>query len=130
MPFSTTREVAKVLSVSLRTVQLWAEAGLQEAWKTEVAHRWNLRSSDEVQHVHEVFAFVRSRIDRQPRRTGQWLLTGSQEAPPMQQVTESMARCAAVLAPSVFHAREAWRTGDDGAGPARPTVFREPRASG
>jgi hypothetical protein len=34
---------------------------------------------DEVQQVPEVFAFVRSRIDRQPRRTGQWLLTGSQE---------------------------------------------------
>src|SRR5712671_1661408 len=30
---------------------------------------------DEVQHVPEVFAFVRSRIDRSPRRTGQWLLT-------------------------------------------------------
>src|ERR1035438_3338318 len=35
---------------------------------------------DEVQNVPEVFAFVRSRIDRQPRRAGQWLLTGSQEA--------------------------------------------------
>jgi hypothetical protein len=52
---------------------------------------------DEVQHVPEVFAFVRSRIDRQPRRTGQWLLTGSQEAPLMQGVTESMAGRAAVL---------------------------------
>ena len=38
---------------------------------------------DEVQNVPEVFAFVRARIDRQPRRTGQWLLTGSQEAPLM-----------------------------------------------
>ena len=36
---------------------------------------------DEVQNVPEVFAMVRSRIDRQPRRTGQWFLTGSQEAP-------------------------------------------------
>ena len=52
---------------------------------------------DEVQQVPEVFAFVRSRIDRQPRRTGQWLLTGSQEAPLMQGVTESMAGRAAVL---------------------------------
>ena len=41
--------------------------------------------------------FVRARIDRQPRRTGQWLLTGSQEAPLMQGVTESMAGRAAVL---------------------------------
>jgi excisionase family DNA binding protein len=38
-PFSTTREVAKVLGVSLRTVQLWAEAGLLEAWRTEGGHR-------------------------------------------------------------------------------------------
>src|SRR6266853_635278 len=38
---------------------------------------------DEVQHVPEVFAFVRSRIDQQPRWMGQWLLTGSQEAPLM-----------------------------------------------
>ena len=52
---------------------------------------------DEVQNVPEVFAFVRSRIDGQPRRVGQWLLTGSQEAPLMQGVSESMAGRAAVL---------------------------------
>ncbi len=52
---------------------------------------------DEVQNVPEVFALVRSRIDRQPRRRGQWLLTGSQEAPLMQGITESMAGRAAVL---------------------------------
>jgi hypothetical protein len=52
---------------------------------------------DEVQNVPEVFAFVRSRIDRQPRRAGQWLLTGSQEAPFMRGVSESMAGRAAVL---------------------------------
>jgi len=52
---------------------------------------------DEVQNVPEVFAYVRSRIDRQPRRAGQWLMTGSQEAPSMQGVTESMAGRAAVL---------------------------------
>jgi hypothetical protein len=52
---------------------------------------------DEVQNVPEIFAFVRPRIDRQPRRVGQWLLTGSQEAPLMQGVSESMAGRAAVL---------------------------------
>ncbi len=52
---------------------------------------------DEVQHVPEVFAYVRSRIDRRPRRMGQWVLTGSQEAPLMQRVSESMAGRAAVL---------------------------------
>lgn len=61
---------------------------------------------DEVQHVPEVFAFVRSRIDRQPRRKGQWLLTGSQEAPLMQGVTESMAGRAAVLQLLPFSTRE------------------------
>jgi hypothetical protein len=54
----------------------------------------------------EVFAFVRSRIDRQPRRTGQWLLSGSQEAPLMQGVTESMAGRAAVLQLLPFSTRE------------------------
>lgn len=52
---------------------------------------------DEVQHVPEVFAFVRARIDRAPRRMGQWVLTGSQEAPLMRGVTESMAGRAAIL---------------------------------
>ena len=52
---------------------------------------------DEVQNTPELFAYVRSRIDRQPRRTGQWFLTGSQEAPLMRGVTESMAGRAAVL---------------------------------
>jgi predicted AAA+ superfamily ATPase len=51
----------------------------------------------EVQNVPEVFAYVRTRIDRQPRRAGQWILTGSQEAPLMQGVSESMAGRAAVL---------------------------------
>src|SRR3990170_1082008 len=61
---------------------------------------------DEVQNVPEVFAFVRARIDRQPRRAGQWLLTGSQEAPLMQGVTESMAGRAAVLYLLPFSTRE------------------------
>jgi predicted AAA+ superfamily ATPase len=61
---------------------------------------------DEVQHVPEVFALVRARIDRQPRLTGRWLLTGSQEAPLMQGVSESMAGRAAVLQLYPFSARE------------------------
>ncbi len=52
---------------------------------------------DEIQNVPEVFNHVRSRIDRDPRRKGQWLLTGSQEAGLMRNVTESMAGRAAVL---------------------------------
>jgi len=64
---------------------------------------------DEVQNVPEVFAFVRSRIDRQPRRMGQWLLTGSQEAPLMQGVTESMAGRAAILSLLPLSTRESPR---------------------
>ena len=52
---------------------------------------------DEVQNVPELFAYVRSRIDTRTRRHGQWLLTGSQEAPLMHNVSESMAGRAAVL---------------------------------
>jgi len=52
---------------------------------------------DEVQNTPEVFNFVRTRIDRTPRRAGQWYLTGSQEAGLMRNVTESMAGRAAIL---------------------------------
>lgn len=52
---------------------------------------------DEIQNVPEVFNYVRSRVDRAPRKRGQWLMTGSQEAGLMRHVTESMAGRAAVL---------------------------------
>jgi predicted AAA+ superfamily ATPase len=52
---------------------------------------------DEIQRVPELLNFVRARIDRAPRRRGQWLLTGSQDFALMRGVTESMAGRAAVL---------------------------------
>ncbi len=52
---------------------------------------------DEIQQVPEIFNYMRTRIDRSPRRKGQWLLSGSQEAPLMRGVTESMAGRAAVF---------------------------------
>jgi uncharacterized protein len=52
---------------------------------------------DEIQHVPEVLNYLRTRIDAAPERKGQWFLTGSQEAPLMQGVTESMAGRAAVF---------------------------------
>lgn len=61
---------------------------------------------DEIQNVPEVFDHVRSRIDSSPRRKGQWLLTGSQEAGMMRNVTESMAGRAAVLQLWPLAARE------------------------
>ena len=52
---------------------------------------------DEIQHVPELLGYIRSRIDNHPHEMGQWLFTGSQEAPLMQGVSESMAGRAAVL---------------------------------
>ncbi|MEI7841774.1 MAG: response regulator [Gallionellaceae bacterium] len=45
--FCTTSEAAEMLSVSLRTAQLWAESGLLEAWKTDGGHRRITRQSVE-----------------------------------------------------------------------------------
>jgi uncharacterized protein len=36
---------------------------------------------DEIQHAPELLSYVRTLIDAHPRRTGRWILTGSQEAP-------------------------------------------------
>lgn len=38
-PYCTTREAAGMLGVSVRTVQLWAERGLLDVWKTGGGHR-------------------------------------------------------------------------------------------
>jgi len=45
--YCTTREAADLLGVSLRTVQLWSEAGLLECWKTSGGHRRIARTSVE-----------------------------------------------------------------------------------
>ncbi|MBK7975388.1 MAG: ATP-binding protein [Deltaproteobacteria bacterium] len=52
---------------------------------------------DEVQNVPEIFGFIRDRIDRSPSSMGRWILTGSQEAPLMRGVSESMAGRVAVF---------------------------------
>jgi uncharacterized protein len=52
---------------------------------------------DEIQNAPELLNYIRSIIDRAPSRKGDWLLTGSQEAPLMRGVTESMAGRAAIL---------------------------------
>lgn len=83
---------------------------------------------DEVQNVPEIFAYVRSRIDRTPRLKGQWMLTGSQEAPLMRGVSESMAGRAAVLQLLPLSMRESpkvsWLRGGYPEVVARPSAAR------
>jgi uncharacterized protein len=52
---------------------------------------------DEIQNTPELLEYVRTLIDQKPRRMGQWLFTGSHEAPLMQGISESMAGRAAIL---------------------------------
>jgi uncharacterized protein len=52
---------------------------------------------DEVQNTPEILNYIRTRIDRSPNKKGQWFITGSQDAPLMKGVTESMAGRAAVF---------------------------------
>jgi predicted AAA+ superfamily ATPase len=52
---------------------------------------------DEIQNTPELLNYVRTLVDTRTRRMGQWLFTGSQEAPLMQGITESMAGRAAIL---------------------------------
>lgn len=43
--FYTSREAAKLLDVSVKTAQLWAESGVLQAWKTPGGHRRITRKS-------------------------------------------------------------------------------------
>jgi predicted AAA+ superfamily ATPase len=52
---------------------------------------------DEIQNAPQLLDYVRTLVDARPRKMGQWLFTGSQEAPLMQGITESMAGRAAIL---------------------------------
>lgn len=52
---------------------------------------------DEIQNTPQLLNYIRTLVDAQPRKMGQWLFTGSQEAPLMQGITESMAGRAAIL---------------------------------
>jgi predicted AAA+ superfamily ATPase len=52
---------------------------------------------DEIQNTPELLEYIRTLIDQKPHGMGQWLFTGSQEAPLMQGISESMAGRAAIL---------------------------------
>jgi predicted AAA+ superfamily ATPase len=64
---------------------------------------------DEIQNVPELLGYIRTWIDQDPRNMGRWLFTGSQEAPLMQGVSESMAGRAAILQLLPFSLAEAAR---------------------
>jgi hypothetical protein len=83
---------------------------------------------DEIQNVPELFDYVRTRIDQRLRRMGQWLFTGSQEAPLMQGVSESMAGRAAILQLLPFSLAETDRVGVLSGG--YPEVVARPRGRG
>lgn len=72
---------------------------------------------DEVQYVPELFQYLKIRIDRDRRRNGRWLLTGSQQFGLMAGVTESLAGRIAVLELLPFSLLETpeLRSGDLGA---------------
>ena len=61
---------------------------------------------DEIQQAPELFNYIRSRIDAEPDKKGQWILTGSQESLLMQGVGESMAGRSAILRLSPFSQHE------------------------
>ncbi|PIQ87422.1 MAG: hypothetical protein COV74_00830 [Candidatus Omnitrophica bacterium CG11_big_fil_rev_8_21_14_0_20_45_26] len=65
---------------------------------------------DEIQNAPFLFPYIRTRIDQKPKRKGEWLLTGSQEAPLMQGVTESMSGRIALfqLLPFSYRERKQW----------------------
>ena len=52
---------------------------------------------DEIQYAPEIFPYLKVRIDRERQKTGQWILTGSQQFQLMRRVTESLAGRIAIL---------------------------------
>jgi predicted AAA+ superfamily ATPase len=66
---------------------------------------------DEIQNTPQLLDYVRTLVDARPRKMGQWLFTGSQEAPLMQGITESMAGRAAILQLLPFSMVETARAG-------------------
>jgi excisionase family DNA binding protein len=62
--FVTTRQAARMLNVSLRTIQLWTEGGLLSAWKTAGGHRRiSVRS---VERIHDQQVQATARNDPHP----------------------------------------------------------------
>lgn len=63
----TTREAGVMLGVSLRTVQLWVEAGVLSAWKTQGGHRRvSLESVEKVLAEREVISNLKWNARQKP----------------------------------------------------------------
>ncbi len=71
---------------------------------------------DEIQHVPELMPYVKTAVDER-RRSGQWLLTGSQHYTAIRQLSETLAGRVGILTLPPFAVRE-WRGGDAGRWPA------------
>ena len=70
--FCTTSEAARLLGVSVGTVQLWSENGLLEVWKTAGGHRRVIRESiDKLLHRSAVLAPVTSKPTSRTATTAQ-----------------------------------------------------------
>ncbi|MBI5409281.1 MAG: AAA family ATPase, partial [Nitrospirae bacterium] len=52
---------------------------------------------DEVQYAPEILPYLKMRIDKERRKSGKWLLTGSQQFQLMKDVTESLAGRIAII---------------------------------
>ncbi len=61
---------------------------------------------DEIQNVPEILNYVRSLIDKNPKKKGQWFFTGSQEHSLMKGITESMTGRAALFSLYPFSTSE------------------------
>ena len=83
---------------------------------------------DEIQNTPELLAYVRTVIDTGRPRMGQWLFTGSQEAPLMQGISESMAGRAAILQLLPFSLSETEKVNLLHGG--FPEMLARPKASG
>jgi uncharacterized protein len=82
---------------------------------------------DEIQNTPELLNYVRTLVDTRPRRVGQWLFTGSQEAPLMRGITESMAGRAAILQLLPFSLAETAKASPKGWPVPRLAAFGSPR---
>jgi hypothetical protein len=82
---------------------------------------------DEIQNTPELFNYLRTHIDENPRRFGQWYFTGSQDVSLMKGVSESMAGRVAVFHLLPFSSKETEKVSIVHGG--FPEVLAKPKAA-